>query len=540
MNREAIDVLMQPDMVSLGPDYAPYFNVLADAALLIEAPTGHILDANAEALRTFGYSAEEIRRLCVSDLSAKRSGTDSQPAGFVDASCGVREPFEWQSRYKDGRLLWVDVHARGVRLEEQACVLALLRDITARKTMETRLRIIHEALDDCASAVLIADRWRLTLYLNTEFGLQFGYVRTQMGDIQLERLFADVQQGEQIVQTVILGGVWHGEVRMASRTKGEFPAFIRATPVLDEDYEVGYILFILNDMTQYKTLEAQVFQSQNMRAIGQLAAGIAHEINTPTQYVGDNLHFLQESFAQLLAAVDTCTAMTEAARQGNLDAAQWNDFDERMRQVDISYLREEVPSSLRESLEGISRVSEIVRAMRQFTRAGGGDRKAADLNQAILNTISMTRNEWRYVADMETKLDPNLPAVMCLPGEINQVLLNLVINAAHAIGDVVRASGDGTDQPETKGRITISTWHDDDMVEIRITDTGTGIPEEIRERVFDLFFTTKEVGKGSGQGLSICHAVVVGKHKGTLTFESSVGNGTTFVVRLPIQGESPS
>ena len=167
--------------------------------------------------------------------------------------------------------------------------------------------------------------------------------------------------------------------------------------------------------------------------------------------------------------------------------------------------------------------------MKEFSHPSAAEKTSADLNHCILSTVTVSRNEWKYVADLETDLDAGLPPVCCVPGELNQVFLNLIVNAAHAIGDVVG------DSAERKGKIVVNTRRDGDWVEIRIADTGTGIPEEIRGRIFDPFFTTKDVGRGTGQGLAIAHNVVVDKHGGTLRVESEVGKGTTFIVRLPIE-----
>jgi signal transduction histidine kinase len=189
----------------------------------------------------------------------------------------------------------------------------------------------------------------------------------------------------------------------------------------------------------------------------------------------------------------------------------------------------EIPKAIQQSLEGVERVATIVRAMKEFSHPGTGQKSAVDLNHAIESTITVARNEWKYVAEVVTHFEPTLPQVPCLAGEFNQVVLNLIINATHAIADVV---GDGA---KGKGLITITTRQDKSWAEIRIQDTGAGIPEKIRNRIFEPFFTTKGVGKGTGQGLAISRSVIVDKHGGTIAFESQVGKGTTFIIRLPIQ-----
>jgi signal transduction histidine kinase len=198
-------------------------------------------------------------------------------------------------------------------------------------------------------------------------------------------------------------------------------------------------------------------------------------------------------------------------------------------EIDVSYLYKEIPTAIQQSLEGLERVATIVRAMKEFSHPGGEEKVATNLNKAIESTITVARNEWKYVAEMVTNFDPDLPMVPCLAGDINQVILNLVINAAHAIGEVVQ-EGDGP-----KGTITISTRHMPPWAEIHVQDTGPGIPEDIRERIFNPFFTTKGIGVGTGQGLAITHAVVVEKHGGTITLNTEVGHGTTFIIRLPIE-----
>jgi len=176
----------------------------------------------------------------------------------------------------------------------------------------------------------------------------------------------------------------------------------------------------------------------------------------------------------------------------------------------------------------VERVAKIVLAMKEFSHPGTDEKKLVDINKAIESTITVSRNEWKYVAELHTDLDPNLGLVPCLASELNQVFLNIIVNAAHAIGDAI-AGREGA-----RGTVTIATRPVDDWCEIRISDSGCGIPKAIRHRVFDPFFTTKEVGKGTGQGLAIAHDVVVNKHQGTLAVESEVGAGTTFIIRLPV------
>lgn len=276
-------------------------------------------------------------------------------------------------------------------------------------------------------------------------------------------------------------------------------------------------------------METHLRQAQKLESVGQLAAGIAHEINTPIQYIGDNIRFIEESFAGLGGLLRDYQNLAAAVQTNAVTPELIAAMELTGKAVDLAYLSREIPLAVRQSLEGIGQVSNIVRAMKEFSHPGSTDKVAIDLNHAIETAVTVARSEWRYVAEVVTDFAPGLPTVPCLPGEFNQVILNLVVNAAHAIGDVVKkAEG-------TKGIIKISTRQDDPWAEIRISDTGAGIPEAIRHRIFDPFFTTKGIGKGTGQGLAIAWSTVVDKHGGQLSFESTVGQGTTFMIRLPLR-----
>ncbi len=301
----------------------------------------------------------------------------------------------------------------------------------------------------------------------------------------------------------------------------------------------GAFLLLGADITQRRILESQLAQSQKLESIGRLAAGIAHEINTPTQYVGDNIRFLQDAFGDVTTLLGKYDQLLKASKENTITPELIEDVESAAQTADVEYLMEEIPAAIKQSLEGVERVAKIVRAMKGFSHPGVEEKTPIDLNKSIESTITVARNEWKYVADMETDFDPNLPFVTCLPGDLNQVFLNMIVNSAHAIADVV---GDGSNG---KGTITISTRHvkdpnhrGRDWAEVRIRDTGTGIPKDVIPKIFDPFFTTKQVGKGTGQGLAISYNVVVEKHGGTIDVESEVGKGTTFIIRLPISDKT--
>lgn len=285
------------------------------------------------------------------------------------------------------------------------------------------------------------------------------------------------------------------------------------------------------DITERLRLEREREQAQKLESLGQLAAGIAHEINTPTQYIGDNTRFLSDSFTELLPFIRRTNARLTENHSGSPTAETTEPPKAVEPSPDLDYLMEEVPKAIAQTLEGVERVTKIVRAMKEFAHPDSGATAPADLNKAIQSTVTVARSEWKYVADLVLDLAPDLPTVPCQLGGINQTILNLIVNAAHAIAEKVGKSGE-------KGTIMVSTRRVDSWAEIRISDTGAGIPEAIRSRIFDPFFTTKEVGKGTGQGLAIARTVIIEKHGGALTFESEPGKGTTFVIRLPITAPS--
>jgi two-component system NtrC family sensor kinase len=292
----------------------------------------------------------------------------------------------------------------------------------------------------------------------------------------------------------------------------------------------GFVAFGA-EVTMRRALEAQLRQAQKLESVGQLAAGIAHEINTPMQYVGDNVRFLQDAYIAAGRLLESLLALQQTGPNADR-AALTQTIVEEVDRLELEYLHAEIPRAIQQSLDGLQHVSRIVKAMKDFSHPGSDAKVAVDLNRAIETTLIVAQNELKYVADTETHLDPDLPLVPCLPGEINQVLLNLLINAAHAIGDVVRSEGG-----PARGRITVTTRCVERAVEIRVRDTGTGIPADLHQRIFEPFFTTKPVGRGTGQGLALAHAVVVHRHGGGIWFETESGRGTTFVVRLPIENE---
>ena len=288
-------------------------------------------------------------------------------------------------------------------------------------------------------------------------------------------------------------------------------------PIIENNIRKGYVLLGL-DITEQKIIESQLSQAQKLESIGQLAAGIAHEINTPLQYINDNTKFLNESFKDLVVVLNDIK---------NNKIKDMNDLTTTLNNIDIDFLIDEIPEAIKQTINGIKSVVKIVRAMKDFSHPGQNEMQLSNINRAIENTIIVSKNEWKYVADIQTDLDQETPDILCHSAELNQVFLNIIINAAHAIEEKFAGS--------KNGKINISTTHDSKHVIINITDNGTGIPKKIINNIFDPFFTTKGVGKGTGQGLAIAYNVINEMHSGKLVVETEEGEGTKFIIKLPLR-----
>ncbi len=300
--------------------------------------------------------------------------------------------------------------------------------------------------------------------------------------------------------------------------------FVNVLPLV-----VGRTIEQRRTLVEKQRMERELAQAQKLKAIGQLAAGIAHEINTPTQYIGDNTRFLQDAFTDISTLLDAYDRLLQAVENDTVTDALIDEVEAKQRGADLGYLTAEIPQAIQQSLEGVQHVAGIVGAIKEFSHPGSGRKQAVDLNHAVEAAITLCRNEWKGVAELTTDFAADLPLVSCLPSDIHRAVVNLVVNAAHAVAEAA------ADEPDRKREIIVRTRRDGPWAEIRVEDSGTGIPDDIRDRIFEPFFTTKDVGQGSGQGLALARAAVVEKHGGTIHFETQIGRGTTFIVRLPIQ-----
>lgn len=380
----------------------------------------------------------------------------------------------------------------------------------------------NAVLDTAADGVISVDAHGIIRSVNRAAAKMFGYAPEEMVGQDIDLVLPDAQKTALALHGTAAHGVYD-ERTGVRRDATMFPVELASNPLVTEGGAL--VIASLRDITQRKTLERQLAQAQKLESIGQLAAGIAHEINTPIQFIGDNTRFLEGAFADLQHVLDACGAVLASEPAA---AAQRADARAAAERADLPYLRAEIPQAIEQTLDGVRQVAAIVSAMKEFSHPGSKEKHLANLNHAVESTITVSRNEWKYVADVATELDPALPPIPCLVAELNQVLLNIIVNAAQAIAEAQ------SHQPEPRrGNIRIATRHDDDLVEIRISDDGPGIPESIRTKIFDPFFTTKGVGKGTGQGLAMAYSIVRDKHGGNLFVETATGLGSTFVLQLP-------
>jgi len=526
-------------------EFAPDGLVITDSA-------GIITVTNRKAEAIFGYPPGQLIGRSVEHVLS--TAVPGKPAdlrgqlliGGIPPAMGSGRS-DLRGIRKDGTTFPIDISVGLMESSDsRAAVIAAIRDATERQRGEelraaalAETRAIHDQLDallNCApSLVLAVDRSGRIQFVNqvlphlskdAVIGADWlMYVAEEDRERMSARLASVVNTGERLTyetstMTPDGGRLWYSS-HMAAIRHG--------------DSIVGAVI-VANDVTETRVAQMESAAAQRLAAIGTLAAGIAHEINTPVQFVGDSVAFLRtaaqdllEAFAKLQVvhrlvqsrdpAAHHTLAITPELTDAVAEAARAEE------EADIEYLRENMPAALERCGEGLGRVAAIVNAMKEFSHPAHREMAPVDLNRAIQNTLTIARGEYKYVADLETDLC-DLPPVVCHVNEISQVVLNLVVNAAHAIGDVVSGS-------PARGMITVRTRQDGEHIVISVADTGTGIPAEIRDRIFTPFFTTKEVGKGTGQGLALAWNVIKERHRGELTFQSEVGRGTTFFVRLP-------
>ena len=338
------------------------------------------------------------------------------------------------------------------------------------------------------------------------------------------------EQQARFARVLATGVTEHYEATVTG-PNGESLCFSAHMGAMRLDARVVGAILVTQDVTKAKRAQVEYAAAQRLAAIGTLAAGIAHEINTPIQFVSDSVHFLREATSDVLNLLGGLMALQRRVEE-NAATSEWKadlaKLAEAAEELDLEYLEQRIPPAFERCTDGLERVAKIVRAMKEFAHPAQDEMAFADVNRMVQSTLTIACSAYKQVANLETDFGA-IPPVRCFVSDINQVVLNLVVNAAHAIDDALRGKGE-------LGTIRVTTYQDGDDVVISVADTGTGIPESVARRVFEPFFTTKPVGQGTGQGLSLAWAVVTEKHGGELRFTTELGKGTTFFVRIPIAG----
>ncbi len=432
---------------------------------------------------------------------------------------------EYRIVCKDNSTKWVLDQGLAIYDNTGVCLYldGIVTDISERKITEQEQTKLSTAVQQTDDLIIISDIQGNIEYVNPAFESVTGYSLTEVKG-KNPRILKSGKQSPEFYQKMWhdlkSGKVWRGRFINRKKDGVKYIAEVTISPIRDQQGELVNYIGVQRDITHQIALEKNLRQAQKLEAMGTLAGGIAHEINTPTQFVSTNLDFINDSLPDLSKFISETIDITDKEKVQPL-----------YERYDVEYLLEELPLAVQQSLEGVAQISKIVRSMKQFAHPGEDNKVATDLSDAIKNTATVCRNEWKYIAEMTFDLDKELPMVPCHRSEINQVFLNIIVNAAQAISSHHEKEG-------TKGIITIATRQNENFVEIAISDNGGGVPDEVKERIFDPFFTTKEPGKGTGQGLSIAHSIVTEKHGGKLLLESDPEEGSTFTVCLPLSDSS--
>jgi PAS domain S-box-containing protein len=512
---------------------------------------GCLLGCNAAFARSRGLPADELIGRTAFDLLPMEEARRLDRKDQELLRTGGTETFHTQVTGPGQARRQVILHKAVHRNADgsPAGIVTTVMDVTEQKLAEAALRRSQDLLTtisrNVADLMSIVGADGVRQYASPSYLTVLGYGPEDLAARPPLELIhpEDRPLAEEALATVLQRGVPQCVEYRIQHKSGTWLHFeAKATPIFQAVGQPYQALIVARDVTARKAaerdrsqMEVQLRHAQKLESIGSLAAGIAHEINTPTQYIGDNTAFLGGALPELMACLDAQRGFLLGLRDQGALPPEGARVLAQLEAADLDYLIEEIPKAIRQTQDGVARVASIVSAMKDFSHPGGEGKSEVDLNRAIESTLTVSRNEWKYVAQLETHLDPQLPPVPCLQGEINQAILNLVVNAAHAIEASLGGRNSGR-----MGLIRVTTCREGREVRISVADNGQGIPEAIRDRIFEPFFTTKPVGRGTGQGLAIVHAVVVEKHGGRVTLETREGQGTTFHLFLPLETADPA
>lgn len=458
------------------------------------------------------YMREKDRELIL------KGGTRCRTITITDKNNSKKEYLAIEERIKIGR--------------DKDGILSLMTESDPERYLSEMSLLKNKALESAINAIAVTNYQGDIVWVNSAFNKMTGYSFEECKYKNMKILKSGKQDSgfyKILWETIKSDKVWKGELINRRKDGTTYYEEMTITPVKNAADDITHFIAVKEDITEHKIMQAKISHNQKMESIGTLAAGIAHEINSPAQFINDNLYFLKDSYVSLNKILNLI--------KGAIDSIQDIDPNKLRGQVkeiwevnDIDYISKEVPLAIEQSLDGIRRIASIVNAMKEFAHTGPQEQKYTDIHSNINNTLIVSKNKWKYCADIETDLDVNMPHVLCYPDELNQVFLNLIVNACDTIAEKNKETG------RLKGKIKITTKKMDDKAVIEVSDDGMGIPANIQSRIFDLFFTTKEVGKGTGQGLALAHSIIIEKHTGEIIFKSIEDTGTTFIITIPING----
>lgn len=407
----------------------------------------------------------------------------------------------------------------------------LTAEIAQKTKMQKRQNRLITAIESSIEAIIITSIAGKIIYVNPAFTRITGYsAREVIGRTPriLKSGCHDDSFYRHLWRTILAGKVWTGRFTNRKKDGTFYQDQSTISPVKDDHGKVVNFVAVKKDITKDLQMETQLRQAQKLESIATLAAGMAHEINTPIQYILSNTQFIMEvldDFAEMQASYNN---LVDEASAAGAFPEQLAEIARRTEEIDLDYLKVEAYNALLQANEGIDRISTIVSAMKEFAQPGSVEKHPEDLNRIIETTVDISRNQWQDVAEVELNLDAGLPLVPLMAGQLKQVLLEMIANSTYALAEKHNTS------PHRKGRITITTKKAEGQAEVRLADTGAGIPPAVVDKIFDPFFTTKPVGRGSGQGLSAAHGIIVDKHGGMMHVSSRQGEGTEFIITLPL------
>ncbi len=501
-----------------------------------------VLKLNNAMCKILGLPKEHILERPFSQFAATETKNEF-PGLFETLATGL---FEISLEDGDGNSVPCLYHSTET-LDEQGNkngIVGLFTDITEIRKREAlsreRAENVTSIMDNLTTGIVLIDEEGRVRLFNESCEAMFGYTKSEILSQPAEMLFDEANKSA--FQNYI-SGLTPRESRIANveftalrKDGSSFPIEFGVNEIIIDSKIMlaGAILDISirkKERKRREELETELIHSSKLEAVGQLAGGIAHEINTPIQFIGDNLGYLETEFANILHLIEQINKSASAVSNGADITISGTELRKKLEELDMEFLVTDIPQAITQSLVGVRDVSRIVLSMKEFSHPGAKGIQPFDVVKAIENTIAISKAEWRSVAEVELDFAEDTPEITCIPGAINQVLLNMVVNAAHAISDAKKPG---------VGKITLRTKKENDVLLIQISDTGTGIPEEIASKIFDPFFTTKEVGRGTGQGLAISWDIIVKKHAGTINLTTTPGEGTTFSIRLPISSPAHS